>query len=130
MKRILAIIILIIYTSSALGMVCIDYHYCNGQLAQVSFLNFDDKSGCSCNPDAMPKGCCKDELLCQKVDSHKTVQESYTINTGLFTPDLPSVSNLHNLVLQEDGYNPENFYNNVGRSFSQPIYLLIRVFRI
>lgn len=104
MKKILTIIILVIYTSSALGMASINYHYCNGQLAQVSFLNFDDKSGCSCNPDAMPKGCCKDELLCQRVDSHKTVQESSTINTILFIPDLPSVGNLHNLVLQRDGY--------------------------
>ncbi len=103
-KKILTIIILVIYTSSALGTVSINYHYCNGQLAQVSFLNFDDKSGCSCNPDAMPKGCCKDELLCQRVDSHKTVQESSTINTILFIPDLPSVGNLHNLVLQRDGY--------------------------
>lgn len=130
MKKILTIIILTIYTSSALGMVSINYHYCNGQLAQVSFLNFDDKSGCSCNPDAMPKGCCKDELLCQKVDSHKTVQESSTINTILFIPDLPSVGNLHNLVLQRDGYDFDDFYNNVRRRFPRPIYLLIRVFRI
>ncbi|MDP1764272.1 MAG: hypothetical protein Q8L07_10330 [Sediminibacterium sp.] len=130
MKKILTIFILIIYTSSALGTFSINYHYCSGQLAQVSLLNFDGKSGCSCNPDAMPKGCCKDELLCQKVDSHKTVQESYTINTSLFTPDLPPVSNLHNLVLQGDSHDPDNFYNNVRRSSPRPIYLFIRVFRI
>lgn len=129
MKKIAAIFLLTIYTSTALG-VAINFHYCQGHLAHVSFLNFGVKTGCSCNPDAMPKGCCKDELLFKKADNHKTVPAPCTINIVSFTPDLPPVSNLHDLVLQEGSYSSDNFDNHFKRSCPQPIYLLIRVFRI
>ena len=108
----------------------VNFHYCKGQLSHVSLLNFGAKAGCSCNPDAMPKGCCTDELLYKKTDNHKSVQESYTINTISFTPDLSPVANLHNLVLQGSCDGSNNFYTDVGRSCPQTIYLLIRVFRI
>lgn len=129
MKKIAAIFLLTIYTGTALG-VAINFHYCQGHLAHVSFLNSGVKTGCSCNPDAMPKGCCKDELLYKKADNHKTVQESFTFNTISFTPDLPPVNDLYNQIVQEGVYDSDNFYNNVRRSCPQPIYLFIRVFRI
>ena len=131
MKKLLAIFLLIIYASTALGGIIVNFHYCKGQLAHVSLLNFGGKAGCSCNPDSMPKDCCKDKTLYKKSDNHKTVQESSTINTiSSFTPDLPPVNVLHSLALHGCGYGSDNFTNDVNRSCPQPIYLLIRVFRI
>ncbi len=129
MKKLIAILLLTVYTVTTYG-VAINFHYCNGQLAHVSVVNFGGESGCSCNPDAMPKGRCKDKLLYQKADSHKTVQESYTINTISFTLDLPPVGDPYNLVLQEGNYGSDNFYKYIKRTCLRPIYLLIRVFRI
>lgn len=129
-KKLIAIFLLTVYTATALG-VAINYHYCNGHLAHVSVVNFGAKSSCCCNPDAtMPKGCCKDKLLYQKIDNHKTVQESYTINTISFALDLPPVGDLNNLVLQGSSYGSDIFYKYVRRTCLRPIYLLIRVFRI
>ena len=122
-KKLIAIFLLTVYTATAFG-VPVNYHYCNGHLALVSFLNFGGKSGCSCNKDAMPKGCCKDEMHYKKADSHKTVQESYTINTVSFTPDLPPVSNLHDRVLQGGSYDSDLIIDRARRSCSEPIYLL------
>ncbi len=129
MKKLIAIFFLIVYTGTAIGAV-INYHYCNGHLANTSFLSFGGKSDCACNPAAMPKNCCKDELLYIKTDNHKTVQESFAINTISFTPDLPSVSDLHNLVLQGENYGTDNFYNYIHRRSPHPIYLLNQVFRL
>lgn len=129
-KKLIAIFLLTTYTATAFG-AAINYHYCNGKLAHVSVVNFGGESGCSCDPDTMPKGCCKDKLLYQKADSHKTVQESYpTINTISFTPDSPPVGDLHSLVLQGASYSSDNFYKYVKRTCPRPIYLLIGVFRI
>ena len=89
-KKLIAIFLLIAYTATAFG-VAINHHYCNGQLANVSVVSFGGGSDCSCNTEAMPKGCCKDKLLYQKTDSHRTIQESYTINTISIMHDLPPV---------------------------------------
>lgn len=128
-KKLIAIFLLTTYTATAFG-AAINYHYCNGQLAHVSVVNFGGESGCSCDPDTMPKGCCKNKLLYQKADSHKTVQESYTINTISFALDLPPVGDLNNLVLQGGSYGSDIFYKHVRRTCLRPIYLLIGVFRI
>lgn len=129
MKKLSAIFLLIIYTSTALG-AAINFHYCSGHLAHISVLNFGGKTGCSCNPEVMPKDCCKDKLLYSKVDNHKPIQASYTVNIISFTPDLPPVTNLHNFNLREDNSDADSFYKYVRRGFPDPIYLLIRVFRI
>lgn len=130
MKKVGAIFLLFIYTGTALG-ASINFHYCGGHLAHVSVLNFGGKTGCSCNPDAMPKDCCKDELLISKTDNHNSSQVSYILNNISFVADLPPFDNLHNLLLNSGGFNADNFYTtHVKRSCSDPIYLLIRVFRI
>lgn len=129
MKKLLALVLILIYTSTALGGILVNFHYCKGHLAHVSLLNFGGKSRCGCNPEDMPKDCCKDELLLKKADNHKTVQESYTINTISFGPDLPLVNDLHDLFVQSI-YRSDIIHNYFWRSSSQPIYLQIRVFRI
>ena len=129
MKKLFAIFLILIYTSTALGM-SINYHFCKGHLAHVTVLNFGGKTGCSCNPEAMPKGCCQDKLLYSKVDNHKSIQASYTINAISFIPHFPPVTDLCNFNLQAGNSNSDSFYKYVRRNFSKPIYLLIRVFRI
>lgn len=128
-KKVAAIILLIVYTSTALG-VGVSIHYCQGYRSHISFLSFGGKSPCACSSDAMPKDCCKDELLSNKVDNHKVVQASYTVDTISFTPDFPPVNDLHhNQISQECGHNSDNFSPRDWRS-PNPIFLLNRVFRI
>jgi len=128
-KKLCVIFLLITYTSAALG-AAINFHYCGGHLAHVSILNFGGKTGCSCKPEAMPKGCCKDKLLYSKVDNHKTQPAFYTTNIISFTPYLPTVTNLCNFNLRANNSDPHSFYKYVRRGLPEPIYLRIRVFRI
>lgn len=130
MKKLGVILLILIYTNTALGGVIINFHYCSGHLAHISFLNFGGKSGCTCNPKAMPKDCCKDEFLYKKTDNHRTIQEFYTFNTISFTPDLSPANVLHNNFIQEGVYDADNFYTDVRRSYTQPIYLLTRAILI
>jgi hypothetical protein len=128
-KKIGAILLLLIYTSTALGAT-INFHFCNGHLSHVSVLNVGGKSGCGCNPDAMPKGCCEDKLISSKTDNHNSIQAVYTINKIAFAPELPPVNNLPDLILYSTTSNTDNSQNYVRRSCPDPIYLLNRVFRI
>ncbi|MBX9785294.1 MAG: hypothetical protein K2X48_18570 [Chitinophagaceae bacterium] len=129
MKKLGAIFFLIIYTSTALG-ASVNFHYCSGYLAHISVLNIGGKTGCSCNPDAMPKGCCKDELIYSKADKHNSNPASYTISSISFLPELPLVNNLFDLDLYNSALNTHNFYKYARRSCEDPIYLLNNVFRI
>jgi hypothetical protein len=129
-KKLLAILSILIYTSTALGGIVVNFHYCKGRLAHISLLNFGGKAGCACNPENIPMDCCKDELLYERADDHRSVQGSYTFNAILFTPELPPADGLHNQFVQESTYAPGNFYKDVRRSCPEPIYLLNRVFRI
>lgn len=130
MKKVGAIFLLLIYTGTAFG-ASVNFHYCGGHLAHVSVLNFGGKTGCSCNPDAIPKDCCKDKLLINKTDNHNSSQIFYILNNIFFVADLPPIDNLHNLLLNSGGFNADNSYTkSVKRSCPEPIYILIRVFRI
>ena len=129
MKKLIAIFLLTVYTVTAFG-VAINYHYCNNHLTQVTFLTFGGKSGCACHQNAASKGCCKDVTVYKKAGNHKTSQESYTINTISFTPCLPPVNELHNRAIPGINYISDIFSDNVRRCCLQPIYILIRVFRI
>ena len=128
-KKLGAIFFLFIYTSTALG-ASVNFHYCSGHLAHISIINFGGKTGCSCNPDAMPKGCCEDKLISSKADNHNSIQAVYTINKISFLPELPPVNNLPDLILYSTTSNTDNSQNYVRRSCPDPIYLLNRVFRI
>lgn len=128
-KKLFAILLILIYTSTALGGFIVNFHYCKGHLSDVSLLNFA-KAGCACNPDSMPKDCCKDELFYKKTDNHRTVQESYILNTIPATPDLPPLSDFQNQIVLKGVCDTNCHYNDVSRSWREPIYLLNRVFRI
>lgn len=128
-KKIWVILLLIIYTSAALGAT-INFHYCKGHLSHISVLNVGGKAGCACNPDAMPKGCCEDKLITSKADNHNSTQVVCAINKISFIPELPSFNNLPDLILYSTTLSTDNSQNHVRRSCPDPIYLLNRVFRI
>jgi hypothetical protein len=128
-KKFGAILLLLIYTGTALGAT-INFHFCKGHLSHISVLNFGGKPGCACNPDAMPKGCCEDKLISGKAENHNSIQAVYTINKISFVPELPPVNNLPDLVLYSTTLKTDSFQNYVRRRCPDPIYLLNRVFRI
>lgn len=130
MKKLGAIFLFFIYNSTALG-ASINFHFCKGHLAHVTVINFGGKAGCSCNPEAMPKGCCKDKLLVSKADNHNSIQAYHIANVISFAPHLPPVNYLQNLILNSGSFSVDNAYTKyVRRSCPDPIYVLNRVIRI
>lgn len=129
MKRLITIFFLIIYAGTALGVV-INFHYCGGYLAHIAILNLGGQVGCSCNPKDMPKDCCKDKLVCITTDKHNTAQQAVILNAASFSVDLPPVIGSSNPALLADSYNADHSFYYLKRWRPQPIYLLIRVFRI
>lgn len=125
-KKLVSIFLLTIYTSIAFG-ISINFHYCGGHLAKVSLLDIDKQVGCPCNPGDMPKDCCKDNLIVQKVDCHRVVQNVSTVDfVGIAALPL-SYSNYDPTL--SDGYKYD-FINDGSRRSCPGIYLLNRVFRI
>ena len=127
MKKILAIFLLLIYTSSAFG-IAVDYHYCDGQLTHVSLLNFSDHNSCKCNSSDMPQGCCKDKMLYLKGNDHKTSSTIYSTSISGFVIDLPLTNST--LLSKELFVAPDLTFDYVKQKFSQPLFLLNGVFRI
>jgi hypothetical protein len=128
-KKLLAIVSILIYSITAMGGVTLNFHYCHGQLAKVSFLNFGGQKGCGCNPNDMPKGCCKDEFKYQKSDNHRTIQPAQ-IAESISVPDVPPACNNYFEISLIDQDNSSLINNEVQRSCREPIYLLNKVFRI
>ena len=129
MKKIVAIFFLISYSSVGLG-IAISYHYCGGSLTKISVLNFGGHSDCSCNGKDMPMDCCKDQLHHAKADNHKTVQQAAAQNVISFTLQLPPIKTYTDDL--SDSNNLNNYSSSLShkRSWSPPIFLLNRVFRI
>lgn len=128
MKKILAILLLIIYTSSAVG-ITVNFHYCQGQLAKVSFLNFEGQKDCACNPQNMPKGCCKDDLVYQKADKHNVIQAVPLVKFISFSLELTPPYNYAIIPLVKSSI-PQYLKDIPKRSCPEPVYLLNRVFLI
>lgn len=129
MKKLVAILLILIYSGIALGGVAINLHYCHGQLAKISILNFGGQKGCGCNPQDMPKDCCKDELKYQKSDDHRTIQTAQIADLISFAVEPPPFAGYLILSLFDKG-DPGYSTNEVWRSNPEPIYLLNSVFRI
>lgn len=110
--------------------MAIDFHYCSGHLTKISVLNFvgSHDRDCGCNTKDMPKDCCKDKLLVFKTDNHKIVPIASIPEFISFAIELPS-SNFQ-LTFYGRGHVSDVNIKDVQRSYSQPIYLQIGVFRI
>lgn len=127
-KKSLAIFLVLLYASTALGTI-IDFHYCKGNLARISILNYGGISGCCCYPKNMPEDCCKDQIQFEKADTHETVQQVALLYFSSISAELPAGDNYHITPFQS-GYTARLKNNSTLRSCPQPIYLLDRVFRI
>ena len=130
MKRLTAILFLLIYATAAFG-ITIDFHYCQGKMVKSSLLNISEKPGCCCKQDvsgSMAKDCCNDEIKVSKTDSHKTAQSTKA-------PDLPEHEALTHfltyLILPGQVRLPfaHTIFPKPERN-PEPVYLLCRVFRI
>lgn len=112
--------------------ITVNFHYCGDHLAKISAINLGEQKECSCNPEAMPKGCCKDKLLVSKADNHYSSQNASTITNSSISivPEFLRAINHFDLGLSSPSLNSGNSYKYVRRSCPAPIYLLIRVFRI
>lgn len=125
MKKLLAIFLLIAYSVAASG-VTVNYHYCGGQLSNVSLLNFSDKVVCSCNPSTMPKGYCQDKVVYHKTDSHKNLLECYSFNKLAFSYHLPPATDHQNYNLKSTDVDLNYPNNRVRHSRPVAIFLAIQ----
>ena len=75
MKKIFAILLLVLYTATSFA-ITINVHYCSGKYSGVSLADFGGAVHCSCSThDSAHKGCCSDKTICAKSDDHKAVQQ-------------------------------------------------------
>lgn len=128
MKKLITIFLVLLYTSTTLGTV-VNFHYCKGYLAHISFLNYGGKTGCACKQKDMRKGCCNDQLHYEKADNHKAVQPVSLLNVTPIATEPPAAGNYYIPVVQV-GYKAPFRNDDASRSCPEPIYLLNRVFLI
>jgi hypothetical protein len=127
-KKLIAILFFSFYGGNTIAL-SVNYHYCDGRLAVISFLNFPEKKSCGCGPENMPKDdCCKDELKFQKNDNHRIIPPNdVTVaeisSTGIASPYRYFVPGKDRCRLAY-----KNF--EIRRGFQEPIFLFCRVFKI
>ena len=126
MKYLVVILFLTIYGNAVFGAV-INLHFCGERLVKVSVLNFSPTGGCACDPDNEPMDCCKNVLLYQKSDTHKTPQSVFPPKIARFFIASPTEVIIQIPVTISKC--PE-IITHFRRSTIEPIYLLNSVFRI
>ena len=131
MKRSAAFILTLLYFVTSTGAT-MNYHFCMGEMANISILGNGDKNCGKCGMEKHPardNGCCKDETKWLKIeDDHKTSPAHFqvpklpleTISAILFFNDL--------FASQQVCAIPES--KAPLRSFEIETYLLNCVFRI
>jgi hypothetical protein len=80
MKRILSLIIMLLYLLPALGMT-VSTHYCGGKLADVSLFGSKPKMNCSCGAMTPKKvlvkrKCCEQVIYSLKLDNQQLKQSA------------------------------------------------------
>ncbi len=81
MKRILSLIIMVLYLLPALGMT-VSTHYCGGKLADVSLFGSKPKMTCSCgamtpkNKILVKRKCCEQVVFSLKLDNQQLKQST------------------------------------------------------
>ena len=125
MKKILSILLLMVYTAASSGTV-ISAHYCMGDLAAVS-IGERDSDGCEfCGME--DKGCCHDLPQVIKIDN--SVLEGQVITGFDFSPAFSSVPvfGLYNSSFTGRTSNTKSFFHK--KFIKPPPYLLHCNFRI
>lgn len=129
MKRLFAILLLVIYTSGLGAMI--NYHYCHGHLAKVQVLNLNKDKSCGCNDAGMRAECCKDEFVYYKFDSHNLLQP-YSL-AKQFTVAVEYTFIAYDKELQTEHGHRFYFYflkGPLSGSGDKPLFLFNNVFRI
>ncbi len=133
MKRIIAIIFLVVYSSTAFAFT-LKIHFCGGQFAGIAVTNFDGSVHCGCDHSnyTHKKSCCNDKIISAKTDNHKATQQ-YTLDNNFSKSPAPE------FIIN---YNQDftNFYTNTksqhlhqaefGRSSIPSLNIFLCTFRI
>lgn len=128
MKRLISIFFLTIYTGSAPGVV-FDFHYCGPVFTHISVLDIGGHVRCNSNRIAMPRDCCKNKLICLKIESQKVSQLPVIVKPIIFPVDSYPMNNGLRPSMAGERFRPTYHYYFRHRSSPRPIYILNRVFR-
>jgi len=128
MKIMIAISLLILYTSSAFG-IAVNFHYCDNHISKISVLNFGGHPGCNCNPHGGPMSCCKDVVNCCLSDKHDVVQPVIVSDLSFFIALPPSEKRGPTCSLPPTCRYPVYIARDL-RSCSQPLFILHNVLRV
>jgi hypothetical protein len=130
-KKVIILFVAMLYLSVVSGLA-VNFHYCMGSIASISFEHSTDHSDGSCSKCGMEKAenhCCKDEIKILKLnDSHQASSFSFA-NTGLFEIIPVTTIDLIDAV-QGRTPAPEQSYFSPPPKESNKVYRSVRVFLI
>lgn len=126
MKRILTLIVAIIYFTVSSGMV-VSVHYCMGKITNTKMQNATKKS-CCCKKKQTDNSCCKTEhKLIKLEDNHKAAYANYSFAAPVFYLNNSFIINDVTACMASC----KTAFNNHSPPIpSQSVYLLNCVFRI
>lgn len=125
-KKLVTIFLLIVYSGTTFGEA-INFRKCGSCKSQI--LSFDNPYACPCKPKGIPKHRCENDLGCLQIDNIP-VQEPLLLTAGPFQADLLLLTVDYPPLMSLKGSCADHLLLNSGQKYPQPIYLLIRVFRI
>lgn len=123
MKRNIAILLLILYSSFNMGFV-LNTHYCNGKLVSASLVN---NEGCGlCGKKEIPKNCCADKQVKLSVeDIHKLTESAFSFEV-LYIAVLPGLDVCSAPLEVMQIINHADLYEYATGPPKTPIYIQIR----
>jgi len=127
-KKLIAIFFLVIYTSTAFGVV-VRFHFCDKALNHASLSGSFGKCDCDSN-SYIPMDCCKDKSICLKVNSRITTQLPFTLITVFHQSDLFPIFSPNHIIGILSAYLPTFSHKLPPQIPPKRIYLLDRVLRI
>ena len=131
MKKLISILLLIIYSSTSFG-VTINFHYCGGKLSGLALSSFGGAVQCGRNhKEATDKDCCSNKTICAKTDRHKAVQQ-YWISPGISSFILPHYFEKKETLDYTRIESINSYYSSSGftRSHSSSFLTFICTYRI
>lgn len=125
MKKLLSILLLLIYTTASSG-TALSTHYCMGDIASISFGSTEESEKCgTCGMEDM--GCCHDQPTIIKID-HAALQKTPSAYPELKLPEaIKPVFELQDFRIASTGFSRQDLGFIAARP---PAYLLHCVFRI
>jgi hypothetical protein len=123
MKKNIAILLLILYSSFNMGFV-LNTHYCNGKLVSASLVN---NEGCGlCGKKEIPKNCCTDKQVKLSVDdTHKLAESAFSLEV-FYIAVLPDLNVYITPLEIAPVVNHVRFYEYATGPPKTPIYIQVR----